>query len=1429
MSILRPFKFANSNKNSGAIQQFLVSDEDYLAYKTGKYLSDLVEGDPGTLTLTSSGTTLDVGTYVDTVYNPSEPSAGPVNYTRTYNVTAVTNLNNNTNTLSFINPVNVPTLVFTDDTLEITITIDASSINGNGYEEIQTSIAFTPGALNYTVDSIVTTPTANVLNGNTVSWENFSQANPDGQYTAVYSISFSDLTYTEIILSCAVLDTDNETSTAGDAFETFIRAERSDSPGLSEIETSVYQINDTIVPAESGPDQQYPVFYDGYRRGIKEMNDAELDLMCERVVSNVIEKEMPGTYRLSAETPGDDWESYLENVFVDTRYDGTFVTYTIWKRIEDTIPYPYKPLRVKRVDSSFAGLQEMTSDQISFTFGERSKRIMNETGIGQYQLRSSEQGPPTDPGVWIERGVALDTRTTLFAEEGYEGEVVYEKAYTATYTPDISYEVEYIGTYTADYTGDFLGQYTGEYTSEFLGEFTDEYIGEFIDEFLGEYTGEYISEFLGEFTDEYIGEFTGQFIDEYTGEFTDEYIGEFTDEYSGQFLSEFVDSYSGQFVDYSGYVGQYTGEFVDYSGYIGQFTDEYVSQFVDYSGYVGQYTGEFVDYSGYIGQFTDEYVGQFVDYSGYIGQFIDEYVGQFVDYSGYIGQFTDQFVDYSGYLSEFIDEYSGQFTGQFVDYSGYIGDFVDEYTGQFVDYSGYIGDFVDEYIGQFTGEYAGEADYRISTFDERVESYQGFLLTTDFGTGFATEFGTGFATDFGTAENFIGYDGPQNYAGPPASYTISFLNTSNTPITTIQEGGTIRLALGVTNSIGEQVSWAITGDSQGRLASSSGDFTTPYNSQDVVINVDTGFVGPEVFTITVTGDVSGATAQDTITVTEAAAVRTNVINMVATTVTEGDSYSFDITQTLQNTATYADFDYEITGDTRANVALTTITAAAFASGSGTVTINPTTTSDDIYQGPQTITISGTGTSDTFSLVDEAPSYGAFSVSPTSIDEDGTVAEFELLATNVESGVTVDWTSNATGGVEYIGPDLQISYTSAVAGFADLTQNFGTITRAGDGNFRFWVRAIADLAVDNENPEDFIVTIAANDSNATATGGPSATLEVNDTSIPANAPTVTPNTTSPTEGDTVTFTFGEAAGSAAQTYYFDITHGTTSNADFTADPPGNGATARTTVTWNGSVFSPTSVAVTLAGAGGADGVDDNETFTGKLFDAVTAGSEVATTATITVADDPAATASISFDPTTINFGHENMNGGGTVFQDINLFRNGDATIVKAAIPSGTESTNVETPAIDTSGANTNWSDQQGTNFGDNYQIQVNCYVNSSKTTRLTSTTRSGDGQGNFGSYDTVFLYKGSTLLNGNEAGVTNVQWEQDDATPAWFQMNDDIKISTASSVQGVVPGGNKTTSQPGYIEFIIKEYSGTLGTGTTVLTAGHDFLVAAKNF
>tara|TARA_B110000305_G_C19461551_1_gene654802 strand:- start:4487 stop:5839 length:1353 start_codon:yes stop_codon:yes gene_type:complete len=213
-------------------------------------------------------------------------------------------------------------------------------------------------------------------------------------------------------------------------------------------------------------------------------------------------------------------------------------------------------------------------------------------------------------------------------------------------------------------------------------------------------------------------------------------------------------------------------------------------------------------------------------------------------------------------------------------------------------------------------------------------------------------------------------------------------------------------------------------------------------------------------------------------------------------------------------------------------------------------------------------------------------------------------QFSVLHSNMPNASTVYWRIvNGTGG------NIAVDFPS---------RDSGTETTDGTRN------SSIELEVEENatsGTRGYVLEVATN---ASYIGKQTHSFNVIDgTVIPANAPTVTPSTTTPTEGNTVTFTFGEAAGSAAQTYYFEIAHVTTVDADFTAVPPGNTPTARTTVTWDGSVFSPTSVAVTLAGAGGADGVDDGETFTGKLFDALGAGSEVATTATITVTDDPAA--------------------------------------------------------------------------------------------------------------------------------------------------------------------------------------------------------------
>jgi len=308
----------------------------------------------------------------------------------------------------------------------------------------------------------------------------------------------------------------------------------------------------------------------------------------------------------------------------------------------------------------------------------------------------------------------------------------------------------------------------------------------------------------------------------------------------------------------------------------------------------------------------------------------------------------------------------------------------------------------------------------------------------------------------------------------------------------VTEGNDITLDLSVTNSVGETVSWALTGDSQGRAGASSGDFTSPtYANVVVTTTEDAGFVGPEVWTFTVTGDDSGQTAQQTVTVNEAGIVRTNLIDMVATTVTEGDGYSFTVTQTLQNTATYADFAYEITGDARANVGSTTITAATFASNSGVVTISPTTTSSDVYEGPQTITISGTGTSDTFSLVDAATVYNAGSFNVSSIAEQGGVARFTLSGTNIPNGTLVPYTIT---GVQ--AADIDVALT-------------GNITMGGSNSGFIDVTAVYDnVAIENET-----LTLTA--------GGQSDTVDITD-AVPTVTYTASTNTPV-TEGFPIEYT------------------------------------------------------------------------------------------------------------------------------------------------------------------------------------------------------------------------------------------------------------------------------------------------------------------
>ena len=1040
---LRPFKFANDVTNAGAIKQFSKPERQYVAYRTGKYLSNMVEGDPSTLTITPTATTFNVGTFVDTLYNPDVSSQFPRAYVRTYSGEASSS--GNINKFDYINPVTLPSLVYTDDTVEITVTVDCTNTE-NRYEEIQSSISFDTLSSNYTIDSVVTSPVTTIVDGLSVSWENFGGGLQPQQYSVTYTLSFTDIGYIQTTISSAVLDSNNiEQPSATDIYSSFIRVERSDSPGLSEIQTSIYQ-EDMVTPLEDGDDKKYPVYYDVFRRGLKETNNVELDSMTQGFLTNMMEDELPGTYRLSADSPGDDWQVYLENVFIDTRYDGSSTSYSIWLRTDyDPSPTAAKPLWVRRAspNNRFDGLQEMNDAQIDFTFGERSKRIIMESGIGTYQLRSSDQGPPTDDGTWVARGVALDTRLTFRADEGYTGFVDYERNFDTTYIGDTIYEGDYEATYIVEYETDYESTYITAYEDIFQLKYTGDYVTD--------YEGLYETGYLNEYSVEYLNEYGSADFESFDGYVPD--VELYQSEYDGVIDIEDYDA------DYDGSPAEYVATYnADYEG-----SYETV--------YVGGYDRD--DFEFYSGVYIGDYLTEFEAYDG-------EYIGTFE-----ITNYNTEFLTYEEFGGEYIGSYEGEYIGTFE---------ITNYNTEFLTYE----EFGGEYIGSYEGEYIGT----FSTTNYNTE----FLTYGVFGGEYIGDFdGAIYSTDFLTYEIFGG----------------EYLGT---------------------------------------------DF--------------------EHFTI----------------------------------------------------SNYAGFE----------------------------------------------TFSG-----------------------------------EYIATDFEHFTLVEYSGFETFTGEYITTDFEHFSISNYSGFETFTGEY--------------------IATDFEH---FSIS--------NYTGFETFT------------------------GEYITTDFE----------HFSISNYTGFEA-FTGEY----------ITTDFEHFS-------------ISNYTGFETFTGEYggFENYAGPSNVAT---------------LAFDPTTIQYSVANLNGGGTPVQNITLFRNGDATVVKSVI-GGITTIDVTTPAIDSSGTNTNWSDQQGPNFGDNYQIQVNCYTDSSKTTRMPgNTTRNG--------YDTVFLYKGSTLLNGNPVGVSNVQWEQDDATPAWFQMNDDITISAAVSVQGVFPGGNKVISQPGYIEFIIKEYSGTLGTGTTVLTAGHDFFVSAKNY
>lgn len=236
--------------------------------------------------------------------------------------------------------------------------------------------------------------------------------------------------------------------------------------GLGSTQTKLYQFVGTDDPIEVVKD--YGAGY--YQRAVRwdsdgsinEMTSAESMTLATRLLSTVMTNEYPGTYRIASSAPSADHAATINSLYTDTRNDGTSITYNLYRKNSGTSPTKTNSVSVKYDNGSFDGLNVMTEQQMQYSFGSIAQKIQQTAGnIGTYQLRSSAQGAPTDPGTWVSRGTVTDTRNP-------DSDTDFITGYARDYLTD--YEK------TIDYTGQFSTPFVGQYNRD-----TDEtYVGDFI-------------------------------------------------------------------------------------------------------------------------------------------------------------------------------------------------------------------------------------------------------------------------------------------------------------------------------------------------------------------------------------------------------------------------------------------------------------------------------------------------------------------------------------------------------------------------------------------------------------------------------------------------------------------------------------------------------------------------------------------------------------------------------------------------------------------------------------------------------------------------------------------------------------------------------------------------------------------------------------
>ena len=257
---------------------------------------------------------------------------------------------------------------------------------------------------------------------------------------------------------------------------------------------------------ETGADFVRPVgYYDSSPNpGFYEMADGDLDNLASRVLSNMVQNDYVGTFKLSSTSPGADYTVFLSNVFSDTHGDGTVTSYNIYQRTSMPVVNAVRPVAICYDGSSnFDGFKEMSDTQVKYTLGQRVKTLRATAGaIGSYQFRSSAQGVPILPGTWVSVGNATNTRRTIVDN-------TYSRTRASSYarTRISAYTRDRVSTYTRNsvdtFSRTFIGDYTGTYTRDFIGNYSRDFVGEYTRTRPSSYEGTYIRNRISTYSADY--------------------------------------------------------------------------------------------------------------------------------------------------------------------------------------------------------------------------------------------------------------------------------------------------------------------------------------------------------------------------------------------------------------------------------------------------------------------------------------------------------------------------------------------------------------------------------------------------------------------------------------------------------------------------------------------------------------------------------------------------------------------------------------------------------------------------------------------------------------------------------------------------------------------------------------------------------------